>query len=187
MKVKILNNHIQHIVTGFKQQCHFYVKLLQMSQKLGKIVSEVSAKDDDDDGAVTGDITYKLNILPEQINEIMSERALIINNIARLEEDIRPHKEAVMNICHLKEFSLDRVQDLINADLRKEFFEQIKLIQKIIKEIIEIDHVNEMALQKNMHNLAAELKKIKQHHQIQKTYLDRPEKFPESRFIDSKK
>ena len=181
MKVKNLNNHIQHIVTGLKQQGQLYVKLLQMSQKLGKTLAEDSAKSAD------GDIADTSETLSVHITEIMSDRRLIIKDIAKLEEDIRPHKEAVMNILHLKEFNLDKVQDLINTDLRKEFFEQKRVIEKMIKEIIEIDHNNQATMENRMQDVAAELKKIKQHHQIQKTYLDRPEKFPEPRFLDSKK
>jgi hypothetical protein len=117
----------------------------------------------------------------------MSDRGRIIKDITKLEEDIRPHKESVMNILHLKEFNLDKVQDLINADLRKDFFEQKRVMEKIIKEIIEIDHNNQTTMENIMQDVSAELKKIKQHHQIQQTYLDRPEKFPEPRFLDSKK
>ncbi len=181
MKVKNLNNHIQHIVTGYKQQATLYVKLLQMAQRLETILTAESAMTDE------GDTAGGSENLSGHLQQIMSDRSRTIDDIIRLDEDIRPHREAVMNILHLKEFDLSRVQDLIHADLRKDFFEQQKLLEKLIIEIMETDRKNETVLNNRMQDVAAELKKIKQHHRIQQTYLDRPEKYPEPRFIDSKK
>ena len=169
MKVKNLNNHIRHIVTGFEQQALLYTKLLKFSRELERQLA---------DGTGEG--------FPENISSIIKQRSGIINDIIKIDEDIEPHKKAVMSILHLKEFNLNRVQDLIFPELRKSFFEQKQIIEKIIKQLIEIDQRNEAALKDNMQGLAMELKKIKQHHQIKQTYLDSPEKFPEPRFLDKK-
>jgi len=166
MKVKNLNSYIEHIVSGYKQQYQCYRQLLELSQQLTDLVSE--------------------NAL-DMVQEVLLKQEDVIKNIKELDQNISQHKEAVMNLLHLKEYKLDKVQDLIHVNLRKELDGQRAAIEQIIKVIIETDRKNEEVLKNLKHDVVKELKSIKQHYNLQQTYFDRPEKFPEPRFFDKKK
>lgn len=168
MKVKNLNSHFEHIVNGFKQQHKCYQQLLGLARQQETMISE---SDPDLD----------------MVQEIFRQKSEVINNIKELENNISQHKEAVMNLLHLKEFKIDKVQDLIHANLRKELDEQRTAIQQTIQAIIETDRKNEEALKNLKQDVAKELRSIQQYYDIQQTYFDRPEKFPEPRFFDKKK
>lgn len=166
MKVKNLNSHIEHIVNGYKQQQQFYRQLLELSQLLADRITE--------------------NAL-DRVQEVLLKKDDLIKNIQEIDQNISQHKEAVMNLLHLKEFIVDKVQDLIHVNLRKELDEQRTAIQQTIQTIIETDRKNEEALENLKQDMARELRGIQQHYDIQQIYLDRPEKHPEPRFFDKKK
>lgn len=163
MKVKNLNSHIEHIISGYKQQYPYYKQLLQLSLKMQTIV-------------------FDTNI--EEIEQIFTARIEVINNIEEIEKNIVSHKEAVMNLLHLKEFNLEKVLDLIYADLKKELYEQKEVLEQLINAIIESDRKNEEVLNNQLKDNVSEQIRIKQHFGIQQVYLDRPEKYPEPRFFD---
>jgi hypothetical protein len=168
MKVNNLNSHIEHIVNGYKQQLGFYQQLLELARQ-----QETAALSGEPD--------------PDRVLEGFQQRGEVIQSIIELDQNISQHKEAVMNLLHLKEFRLDKGQDLIHVHLRKELEEQRTTIEQVIRAIIETDLKNEEALKNLMQDVAKELRSIQQYHDIQQTYFDRPEKFPEPRFFDKKK
>ena len=170
MKVKNLNSHIEHIINGNKQQNQCYQQLLELSQQiLHQLEDSISA-----------------NYI-ESIEQVLHKRGEIVNSIKEIERNITTHKEAIMGLLHLKEFNLERVEDLINPNLIKELHEQKEATMRIIKTIIDSDSKNAEVLKNQRQNVADELRSIQQHFEIQQVYLDRPERFPESRFIDKKK
>lgn len=166
MKVKNLNSHIEHIVNGYRQQYHFYQQLLQLAGRQSLLVSE-------------NDI--------EEIQEVLCQKGEVINSIREIENNISQHKEAVKNLLHIKEFKLDKVQELIQINLRNELNALREAHEKIINQIIETDRKNEETLKNCTQDVVKELKSIQQHYDIQQAYFDRPEKFPEPRFFDKKK
>lgn len=170
MKVKNLNSHIEHIINGYKQQYRRYEQLLALSQQLLNRPADSNSAD-----------------YIESFEQNLRKRSEIIDNIKEIENNISMHKEAVMDLLHLKEFNLEKVQDLVYPNLREELEEQRRSIEQAIKEIIDTDRKNEEALKTQMMNVTSELRSIQQHYELQQTYLDRPEKFPEPRFIDKKK
>ncbi len=166
MKVKNLNSEIEQIVRGYKQQYQYYQDLLQLSRQLEALISADDVED---------------------VQQLLLKRNEIIERIKVVEDNLSIHREAVMALLHLKEFNLEKVQDLIHADLRKELTEQREAIEQLIKAIIRLDSKNEEALKNHLQDVAGELKNIHQYYEIRKAYIDRPEKFPEPRFIDKKK
>ncbi len=170
MKVKELNSHIIQIVDGYKQQHRCYQQLQQLSGQLfGKLEALVAA---DDAGA---------------IQQVLLERGELIDAIERINKNVSAHQEEVVNLLHLKEFNLEKVQDLIHPTLRKELREQQEAIEQVIKAIIDLDSGIGEILKKQKQNVTGELKKIQQCFELRRAYLDRPAKFPEPRFIDKKK
>lgn len=166
LKVKNLNNHIEHIVNGYKQQYLCYQQLLQLSQRHTSLTSENNI---------------------DEILEILRQKEEVINSIKELDQNISLHKKVIMDLLHLNEFHLDKVQDLIYINLRNELNEQRAAIEHIITTILETDQKNEEDLRNLKRDVAKELKSIQQHHELQQTYFDLPEKFPEPLFFDKKK
>ncbi|MHB9094789.1 MAG: flagellar export chaperone FlgN [Eubacteriales bacterium] len=166
MKVKNLNNHIEHIVEGYKQQLQYYEKFLILAKKQQSITA-------------IGDI--------QVLQEVLQKRSETIDSIIEIDKSVSLHKEAAMNILHLKEFQLDKVVDLIHPDLRKELETQTEAIRQVINGIFDVDRKNAELLKNEMSKAANERNKIQQHFEMQQAYLDRPEKFPEPRFVDKKK
>jgi len=136
LKIKKLNEHIKHIVNGYQQQSRLYIKILQISKQLTEVLENKSIED---------------------VNAILAEKGQAADVIRKVDNDIQPHQEAVKEILHLRQFGIEKVQDLIHPDLRKEFNEQKALIENTMKEIIALDRKNEVALmrvlsQKNSKN-----------------------------------
>ena len=168
MKVKNLNSHIEHIVTGYNQQFGLYQQLLELARQ-----QETAALSGEPD--------------PDRVLEGFQQRGEVIQSIIEIDRNILQHKEAVMNLLHLKEFNLEKVKDLVHINLRDEMDEQLKAIERVIRGIIETDRKNVMVLENLKQDVAKELRSIQQYHDVQQTYCDRPEKFPEPRFFDKKK
>ena len=168
MKVKNLNSHIEHIITGYKQQFGLYQQLLELARQ-----QETAALSGESD--------------PDRVLEGFQQRGEVIQSIIELDRNISRHKEAVMDLLHLKEFRLDEGRELIHAHLREELEEQRAAVERVIRAIIETDRKNAEALNDLKQDVAKELRSIQQYHDVQQTYFDRPEKFPEPRFFDKKK
>lgn len=166
MKVKNLNSHIEHIVTGYKHQYQRYTELLKLSQQLEDMIK---AKD------ISG------------VETAVAKKGEIIQNIKEIEGTVMAHKEDVMSLLHLKEFNLAKVSELIRANLLADLEKETMLIQQVIQEIVALDRRNEEGIRSLMQSLGKELKSIHQHFGIQQAYLDRPEIFPEPRFFDKRK
>lgn len=166
MKVKNLNSHIEYIINGYRQQYLLYEGLLILAKQ--------------------GEETLPLKE-PQRWQEIMEHRSALANNIEEIGKDILGHKKVVMNMLHLTKFSLEEAESLIYESHKRGFQEIVEKIRLIIQEIIATDKRVEANIKKTMKEMSAERKDIKQHFQLQKTYLDRPEEFPEARFFDQKK
>ncbi len=166
MKVKNLNSHIEHIVNGYKQQNLLYQKLLHETKSLAEHISNVDTV---------------------AIIDTVAAREQLILSIKELDENINGHRQAVMELVHLKDFNLDRVGELVHPALRQEYDEQCGQIKALLSELVQLDKLNQERLQANIKDAKSEFRKINQHHEIQQVYLDRPERYPEARFLDKLK
>jgi len=129
MKVKNLNTHIEQIINGYKQQYQCYQQLLELSQQLSNQLED----------------SISANYI-ESIEQVLHQRGEIVDSIKEIEGNIATHKEAVMGLLHLREFNLEKVENLIHTDLRKELQEQEEAARQIIKAIIDSDSKNAEAL-----------------------------------------
>ncbi|ADG83610.1 flagellar protein FliT [Thermincola potens] len=166
MKVKNLNSHIEHIINGYQQQSVFYEQLRNLSRQLRELIETDNW---------------------QEIGRALDARADIIKNINEINSDMEPHKKAVMELLHLKEFNLAKVQDLIYPQFRRKLEEGTQKIKDLLKEIVTWDRQNMKIMEEHKISISQELKQIKQYREFQQAYLDRPEMFPEPVFFDKKK
>lgn len=177
MKVKNLNNHVEHIISGYKQQYLLYQQLVQISRQFSQqLTLQVGTPVADGDG-----------LREELIQQIMQKRTELVENIKELDSNISLHKEAIINLLHLKEFNLGNVQELIHANLRQELHEQVVNLGQVIRSVMETDNKSRETIKVLQQNISKKLKNINRHFELQQAYLDRPEMFPEPRFLDKKK
>lgn len=165
MKVKNLNSHIEHIINGYQQQSVFYEQLRNLSRQLRELIETDNW---------------------QEIGRALDARADIIKNINEINSDMEPHKKAVMELLHLKEFNLAKVQDLIYPQFRRKLEEGTQKIKDLLKEIVTWDRQNMKIMEEHKISISQELKQIKQYREFQQAYLDRPEMFPEPVFFDKK-
>ncbi|KNZ70116.1 hypothetical protein Tfer_1257 [Thermincola ferriacetica] len=166
MKVKNLNSHIEHIINGYQQQSVFYEQLRNLSRQLRELIETDNW---------------------QEIDKALDARADIIKNINEINSDMEPHKKEVVELLHLKEFNLAKVQDLIYPQLRRKLEEETQKIKDLLKEIVTWDRQNMKIMEEHKISISQELKQIKQYREFQQAYLDRPEMFPEPVFFDKKK
>jgi len=80
------------------------------------------------------DVYKRLTDYYQQLNQIT-------DSIKKAENDLSVHRQAVMDILHLKEFNLEKVSDLIYPQLWEELNTQMNLVEQLKEQIA--------ALQKN--------------------------------------
>lgn len=87
------------------------------------------------------DVYKRLAVYYRQSQELMHQQNQINDSIKKAEDDLAAHRQAVMDILHLKEFNLEKVRDFIYPQLWEELYIQKNLVEQLEKQI--------RALQKN--------------------------------------
>ncbi|MDA8233940.1 MAG: flagellar export chaperone FlgN [Clostridia bacterium] len=166
MKVKELNNHLSDLTQGFELQLAMYRELLLLTENQEQALNEDQI---------------------DKLLELLQSRQEIIDKIDALNKKIDSVKLIITEILHKKEFSLNRINELVHTHssfyLAKTFAE----ISNLLTTINQLDNSNQEKLAEKLQDVKVQYNKIQEGKYARQAYLDIPEQYPEPRFFDKKK
>jgi len=165
LKVRELHNQVQAIHDYYELQLKMYREILKITEKITQSLN----KDQSD-----------------KILDLLHERQQIIEKIIITNNNIKLHKQKVIDILHLKEFSITRVEQLVHNQSSSRIAKILDELNNILTTINQLDVQNQQELSRILNSIRSEFNKIHDGKNARQAYLDVSEQFPEPRFFDKK-
>ncbi|MHB8172074.1 MAG: flagellar export chaperone FlgN [Thermincolia bacterium] len=166
MKVKILDNYVEILAEGLSAQLNRYKEFNLLTGE-----QEKAFEADDID----------------TVEDLLKRRQILMDEIDGLDKELEKIKGDICQILNLEEFSMNKLDELIDTPNSKKASGTIAEISAVLVEIHHVDTRNQRKLNEKFQDIKGELKKLHEGKHARQAYLDIPEQFPESRFFNQKK